>query len=348
MIAQLSSIPINLETIYLIEALKVEAYWNRKNFTLTIQNKDIPFLNKIEEIVSKLGINVSKRILLKIRLKDKSKKQDVKIIEDNKKLNFHIEKSPFNQDKVKAVTSLPHKKEYKLKVYIKNKIYSIKIVTRKKKLDYESKLDCWLYGDARFPCKKILDFLDEYTGGNNNLHVENQLLNSKPEIVMSAFSALIDCEGSINWYGLKRVIIVRMRDKNYLSQWSKLLKKFGIGNKLRKHAENWELDISGWEDFDRLDKLGFKLHHSGKMEKWGKLMRGFKRNQISRGSYKLFYTNKLKELNKKITSKEFADILGKSKRVIDHYLLKLEREGLISCNRNVWPYLYFISTSSVR
>ena len=78
------------------------------------------------------------------------------------------------------------------------------------------------------------------------------------------------------------------------------------------------------------------------------MMEGFKRNQISRNSYKEFYINNLKELNKKITAKEFSEYINKSQRVSNHYLLKLEKEKLINCDRNNWPYLYFISTSSVR
>lgn len=161
---------------------------------------------------------------------------------------------------------------------------------------------------------------------------------------MSAFSSLVDCEGSVNWYGLKRIIRVRMKEKEYLLQWSKLLKKHGIYNYLRENKNEWELNLAGWEDFDRLEKKGFLLHHSKKAKKWKEIMNGFKRNQISRGSYKKFYIRKLKNMGKGVTSKEFAMKLNKSERVVSHYLLKLKREGLIKCDKSVWPYLYFIST----
>ena len=58
--------------------------------------------------------------------------------------------------------------------------------------------------------------------------------------------------------------------------------------------------------------------------------------------------NKLKELNKRVTAREFSEFINKNKRVTNHYLLKLEKEKLISCDNDIWPYLYFISTSSVR
>jgi transcription initiation factor IIE alpha subunit len=78
------------------------------------------------------------------------------------------------------------------------------------------------------------------------------------------------------------------------------------------------------------------------------MLEGSKRNQISRNSYKEFYVNKLIEINKKVTSEEFSKYLKKSKRVVNHYLLRLEKDKLINCDRTHWPYLYFITTSSVR
>ena len=336
---------LNKEMIYLIETLKVESYWNLKNFTLTLQNKDIPLLNYIEKIVKGLNMNIGKRLLLKIRLKDNTSKEEIKLICKNKELNFHIEKSPFDNNKVKAVTSLPYKKNYEITLIQKNKKTPIKIKCLKEEIIYDGGVECWIYKDLRFPTKKILKFLTEYCGENKNIIIEKFLLKSKdPLLISSAFSALVDCEGSINWYGLKRNIEIRMKEKLYLSQWKNLLKTFDIDARINQRKELFGLVIEGWEDFDKLEKIGFKLYHSKKEKKWKKIMKGFKTKQISRDSYKKFYINKLKEINKKITTKEFADYLGKSKRVVDHYLLKLLKEKLVSRDKESWPYLYFIST----
>lgn len=339
---------LNKDMFYLIETLKVESYWSKDNFTLTLQNKDIPLLNHIEKIVNNLNMNISKRLLLKVRLPDNTKKEEIQLIYNNKKLNFHIEKSPFDINKVKAVTSLSYKKNYTLFLKHKNKKVPININCLKNRIICNCSFDSWVYKDLRFPTKKILNFLEEYCGGNKILKVEKELLNADKRKIMSAFSALIDCEGSIDWYGLKRIIRIRMKDKEYLQQWSDLLKTQNIYNYLRENKNEWELNIAGWEDFDRLEKKGFKLFHSKKLDKWARMMKGFKRNQISRGTYKDFYIKKLRELNRKVNAKEFAKYINKSKRVTNHYLLKLEKQKLIKCDRNNWPYLYFITTSSVR
>lgn len=349
MTTQIDDFELNEDMIYLIETLKVEGYWSRKSFTLSLQNKDIHLLNHIEGIVKNLGINISKRLLLKIRLGDNAKKEEVKLIWKNKNLNFHIEKSPFDNNKVKAVTSLPYKKNYELILLYNNKSISINIKLRKDKIILESNLDCWIYTDLRFPTKRMLDFLEDYCGNKKKFHLEEFLLNSNEKLVMSAFSALVDCEGSIDFYRLFRRVRIRMRNKSYLNQWKDLLLKHNIKARLQKNNEKeFELCIEGWQDFNKLNELGFKLYHSKKSEKWGKMLKGFKRNQISRNSYKEFYINKLKEISKKITSKEFAEYIGKSKRTADHYLSKLKREKKIFCDKTSWPHLYFISTSSVR
>lgn len=341
-------ISINKDTVYLIEALKVEGYWSSKSFTLTIQNKDIPFLNNIESLAKNLEFKVGKRILLKIRLKDNTEKEEIRVVSEDRELNFHIEKSPFDKNRVKAVMSLPYKKNYEINVFHKNKKYTIKIMSLKDRILCKGDLGCWVYGDLRFPNKKILDFLDKYAK-KKDFDIGTYLNKENSELIASAFSALIDCEGSIDHYGLKRVIRVRMRNKNYLQSWSILLNKLGIGCKFRKNKDKeYEINISGWEDFNKLSEMGVKYYNSKKEGSWEEIMNSFKRNQISRNSYKEFYVKELKKLNKRVTAEEFANSLKKNKRVVNHYLSKLKKEKLIQCDKNYWPRLYFISTSSVR
>jgi hypothetical protein len=335
---------LNKEMMYLIETLKVESYWSKKNFTITLQNKDAPFLNHIEKIVNSLGIRVSKRILLKIRLEDNTQKEAIGLYNKNKKLNFHIEKSPFNPEKVKAVTSLPYKRKYEISLKTKNKNYPTVLTSSPNKIDIKCELDSWAYGDLRFPTRKLLEFLDFYLGGNKNIRIEKALSNSPSDMIMSAFSALVDCEGTISWYGLKRNIQIRMNSKDYLLQWKSLLEKFNIGCRFEKNDKNlWGLVICGWEDFDRLERLGFKLIHSKKAKKWEEMMKGYKRNQISRGTYREFYIKKIKEANEKVTIKELSEITGKNKRTVNYFLLKLEKENLVTRDKSKWPYLYSIS-----
>ncbi len=346
MIAE-EKIKLNKETAYLLETLKVESYWSPKNFTLTLQNKDLGLLNKIEEIVNNIGIKTAKRTLIKIRLPENTKKDEIEINWKNKKVSFHIEKNPFDKNKTKAVTSQPYSKRYSLMVTIKNKTSLIEVKYGKNEIFCSGKLEAWAYEDLRFPRKKLFEFMEEKIPKKEGIKVNDYLKEAKKDIVMSAFSALIDCEGTINWYGLKREIQIRMQSKEYLRQWSELLTKFSIGNRVTRKPNkkgNWELNIYGWQDFKKLESLGLNLHHSKKAEKWIRMMEGFKRKQISRGSYREFYVKKLKELNKKVTGDELSKILRKSKRVVNHYLLKLEKEKLICCERNEKPYRYFIST----
>ncbi len=55
----------------------VEGYWSTKSFTATIQNKNLPFLERIEEIIKGLDMPMHRMILLKIKVDDNIKKEDI-------------------------------------------------------------------------------------------------------------------------------------------------------------------------------------------------------------------------------------------------------------------------------
>jgi Mn-dependent DtxR family transcriptional regulator len=68
----------------------------------------------------------------------------------------------------------------------------------------------------------------------------------------------------------------------------------------------------------------------------------YKRNQISRSSANHFYVRKLKEIGKPIRARDFAEKIGKSKRVVNHYFVRLIRKGLIKVDKTKLTYLYFV------
>ena len=88
-----------------------------------------------------------------------------------------------------------------------------------------------------------------------------------------------------------------------------------------------------------LQNLGIKFFHSEKIMKWNNIMNGYQRNQISRNSYREYYLNKLREFGT-INARDFAIRLNKSKRVVNHYLTKLDREGLINVNKDNVRYSF--------
>lgn len=340
MIAQKYNFELTPEFIYFIEALKVEGYWSLKHRTISIQNKNLPFLKYIETILKNLKINVSKRILVKIKPFIDFNKKNTLISHNQRKLNFHIEKSPFDGSK-KIVTSLPYKEKYNLQLKIKNKNFPIVIEKSEEEIEVKSNLKGWAYCDIKTSNINLLRFLSEFIGDNKKLKVEPFLINSDKEYVAAAFSALIDAEGSIDHYKLFRKIRIRMRAKNYLKEWQELLEKFNIQSRLSKNTDKeYGLTIEGWEDFDRLKRIGLNLRHSKKNKKFKEIFDSYIRNQISRNTAFQFYTQKLKEIDKPITTRELSKKLGKSKRVVNHYLTILMRKNLIKVNKSKSTYLY--------
>lgn len=335
MIAQFNLTP---ELIYVIEALKVEGWWSVKSRALSIQNKNLPFLKRIELIIKSLGLNVYKRVLLKIKIDDDINKKDIDFISKNKRLSFHLERSPFDGS-IRIVTSLPYKRKYNLVLKVAGKSLNIKVLEGKEEIKVKGAKG-WAYLDLRFPIKRFLTFLEEYTGGRKKLRIEPFLFKSSKKFVASAFSALIDAEGNLAYYGFFRKLSIRMRDFNYLKNWTALLSKFGINCSLSSNEIETRLTIEGWEDFNNLNNLGLMLYHSKKAEMWDKILGSYKRKQVSRSTARQFYTNKLKEINKYVTAEELSNMLEKSKRVVSHYLTILDREKRINVDKSKMPYLY--------
>lgn len=339
-IAQKYNLNLTPELVYLIEALKVEGYWSLKFFTLTIQNKNLPFLEYIKSIIEGLGLNMSQRILIKIKPLQDFTKGEIYLECNHKTLNFHIEKSPFDGSK-KIVTSLPYKRKYNLNLKIKNEIFPIIIKKTEEEMEVKSQLKGWAYYDLRFPTANLLRFLSEFVGDKKNLKIESFLFDASKEYVASAFSALIDAEGSIDFYGFHRRLRIRMRSKRYLEDWKKILNKFNIRSRLQKNNEKeCELCAQGWETFDKLEKLGLKLYHSRKSKKWNKILNSYKKKQVPRNTAYQFYIQGLKEVDEPITARELAKKLDKSKRNVSHHLTLLMKKSLIKVDKSNMAYKY--------
>jgi len=334
------SVKINPSLVYLGEAMLVEGYWSIKSFTASIQNKNLPFLKRIEKILEGLSMPVSKRILLKIKLEEKiQEKEEVKLSDGKRLLSFHLEKSPFDGS-LKIVTNLPYKETYNITLTTKKNSYKIITIIGKEEIVTKGDQKAWAYLDLRFPNKVILSFLDVY-----DMERDNLLEDLSKEHLVAAFSALIDSEGSVDYYSHYRKIRVRMRDKPYLEEWKRILSKYNLYVGLRQNTnKEFQICIKGWDSFNKLQDLGLKLYHSKKSRKFEKIMCSYKRKQVSRNHACRFYTIKLKELNKPITAKKLSIILGKSKRVVNHYLKMLDDKNVVSVNKLKKPYLYSIKS----
>lgn len=333
------------DLIYLIETIKVEGYWSLENFSLCIQNKNLAFLKRIEDIIRKeIGCNITKLITVKIKPNDQNfVKEDISVFNGEKSLKFHLEKSPFDGS-MKIVFTKLQKNPFKINLKIKKQLYEIVINDDEEEFFIESNIPSWAYLTLSFPTKSFLLFLKDYLGDNKIVEIQDFLFNANKNFVMSAFSALIDAEGSIAHYGFCRRLYIRMFSPDYLKQWSRLLSKFSVyAHYYLKTSGEASLTISGWQDFDLLNKLGFNIYHSKKKTKWSDIFKTYKRNQLSRNSALNYYKSIVKEMK---TAKMISEETGKSLRVVHHYFKILRDKRLINFekrNRTCY-YLPYQST----
>lgn len=329
---------ITPEMMYFIEALKVEGYWSIDHHSGEIQNKNVPLILYFEKILSDFKVKTSKRILMKIKPTNQDFcKKDIKVLLGMKEIGFHFEYSPFDKSK-KIVFYLPYKVDYNIIIQFKQQTIPIKTHVGTENVEIECIYPSFGYIGLRFFNTDFIKFVDglSFGKGSHKIRINPLLFQAEPILVASALSAVIDCEGSLDYYRHFRKIRLRMCNFKYLKDWQNLLKKFDISCRVDSEG----LAIEGWEDFDKLINLGIKLFHSKKSKKWYKIINSYKRKQVSRNTALSFYAKELRKINTPILASEFAKIVGKSKRVVNHYLLKLEKQNLLNIDKsNVgWKY----------
>ena len=331
--------------IYLTECLKVEGYWSLNNREGSIQNKNLNFLRRLETIAKKISLNISKRILIKIKLKESFLNTEIKIKNKEKEIKFYREKSVFGKSD-KIVFFLRYKPNQKVKIYSSDNL--IKTIEIRESLDefiVEPFSIGYAYLELRFWSINFIKFLEEKGGNPKKPRINFELIKDKSDLKTSVLSGLIDSEGSVNYYQHYRKIRIRMSEKKYLLDVRKLLKSLGINSGFRKnnwsHHEEYQITISGWEDFNRLIESGLKLFHSHKQFMLSKIMGSYKRKLLSRGEAKSRYLEKVKN-HGPVTIKELSKKMNKSERVVNHYLNKLVKENLIQVNKSKVLHVFSI------
>lgn len=323
-----SGIKNDFRFAYLLEALKVEGYWSVKNGELSIQNRDLNLLKYIESILIENGLRVQKRFLVKMKPKNQNfTRESVFVIYGGRKIPVRIEYSPFDSSK-KLVFNLPFGPEKVCKVCINQHFFDLK-VSCENILGSFCPEKSFVYLELRSHASNFIRYLERVSGGRgaDKIRLTSILDNASAQTIGMAFSALLDCEGTIDHYGPTRRLRIRMINEGYLNGWSRLLSKHGIGSSVTKDCDLFCLTISGLEDFENLNKIGLKLRHSTKSVKWDKIISSYIRRQVSWGKGSKFYMNKIKEIGTPVTAKNLAETSGKSKRVVNHYLTKLVRGG---------------------
>jgi hypothetical protein len=338
----LENIRLTPELVYFMEALKVEGYWSTEYSNWNIQNKNLCFIRHIEDILKTYfgEIRLKKKILLKIEPSNQNfSKEDVNLRLNDIELPFHIANSEFSKTN-KIIAFLPHEKQQSAVLRIKGRVFPISIRESEEEFVVTAPFRGWAYCDLKLYDKDMQKVVISLLK-KKELMVEPFLFDADKQLVAAAFSALVDAEGNLSYYGLTRKLLIRMRKPTYLEGWKTLLKTFGIHAHFSKITEkDYQLCISGWDDFNKLKELGVAFYHSKKARKWKEIFDSYKRHQISRNMAIQFYVQELKKLNTPMTARDFAKSLKKSKRTLGHYLTILMRKDFIRVDKTKPTYLY--------
>lgn len=325
----------------LIEALKVEGYW--KNGYGSICNSNKPLIDYIQRLLENLGIHVTRSLVLKVKVDPNTEKNEIEVLKNSKPVKFHIQKSQFNKTRVIVFRAHEVAEKYFLKV--KGCSHDLSIKIHDAHIEADCELPTFVYVNLGFRSLTFFSLLKDIIGENggkksHTIRLNTLLKKSPPSVIMAAFSMVVDCEGSVNYYKLSRKIRIRMANRQYLRDWLNLLNHLRIRANVCKDGVLYALCIEGAEDFKKLVSYGFNLHHSAKITKFQRVLRSYKRFQISRNSALTFYSQKLRKVGHPVTARELAFATGKSKRVVSHYLKRLEDKNLVKVDKTSLPYLY--------
>ena len=326
-----------LELAQLVEILKVEGFWTKRG-ALSISSKSPELIKCFSNLFNDLSMSYSIDYTLKIKLPiDYLDIKSISLFENGSEKRFNFEKNVFKGKIDKIAFSTRSKSGiYLLKINDAEHYFQFSISGNQ----FLSSPGLYVYSTVRANNKSFVVFLESVLSeksGTYDIRINDFLKESSPFIIVRVFASVIDCEGSIRYSGLTRNIRLRMYNDSYLMDWKNLLSRIGITS----NFSSGRLTITNNQNFQKFSDLGFELVHKTKKQRFESILKGYTKRQILRGSSKVFYVGQLKLLNRKVSVLEFSKILGKSKRVVSHYLTLLERTGYISADKSSKKFLYY-------
>jgi len=357
-----SSFEIKRDMACVSEAIRTEGNIACNFQGITITNKNLFLLNKVENSIRHLfsnTINFSRILHIYVWLQPK---EEVKEIENEAgKIIKHFNFRKFKQNDriltfVDSVNSLCFNKKYKIKLDNRTLLIDIKSENYDIKIDSNTNAKTTSYIQYTIYNSKFSRFLhDEFKiqlgKKSYDIFMPKMIKNAGNDIKKEIIGIVVSCEGNIgNFNKATRLISVKMCSRKYLSDLSDMLNEFGISNRIYK-AENrlWTLKISRKKNLEQFYKT-IKLFHSEKIREMKKLIKAYSKNRFAHWEADKAYLRAVKDFGS-TTSENLAKHLSKDSNHIRFRLKKLMENGYLTriggkCYgyyRKRDPYVYSIT-----
>ncbi len=314
------------ELAQFIEILKVEGYWNCKG-NIAIQNKSTELTKYFESLIKGFGINYSKSILIKIKTpKLWNNKKQIFVFEGNTKRAFHFGRNGFTQ-KFDSIVFETKNTDKKFNIQYKNEYFLFYL--QDGQIDTPKIKSYFVLKASNKSFTQFMKLILNEENSTHKLRINNYLKASTPKIIAKVFGSVIDCDGSIIYYGLKREINLQQSSLNYIKDWNKLLNSININSNISKKGKLYKLTITCNQNFKKLNQFGFELHHKIKKTRFQHILNNYKKHQLERNTALNYYKQLVKN-NPQTTALNISIISNKNKRVVSHYLKKLFKLGEIN------------------
>ncbi len=332
------------ELASIVEILKVEGWWNPRG-VISITSKSPELLTLFDSLLKFHEIHTRWGAIIKFKLPSKLNEEDkkkIKILKNEKELKFRFGRNGFTGELDHVVFHSPlEESNYLVKCGEQQFLFETKVSNEELSTNMR---EAKIYGVIRASNKTFVWFATKILNEkekSSEIRLNNFLKEAQPEIIAKVFARVVDCEGSIQFYGHKRAICVRMKNKQYLEDWRELLNKIGIPSRLDKQPKGLTaLVITNNQHFEMLSGFGFSLCHKEKKARFEKILKSYQKHQVRRNSALSYYLLAVKE-NPHRGAFELAKITNKSKRVVSHYLKKLVGIGQIKFKAEGQKHFYY-------
>jgi hypothetical protein len=314
------------EIAQLIEIIKVEGYWNKKG-NIAICNKSQELINFFETLIQDLGLTCRRSILIKIKIPETWKtRKCINVFEGISIRPFYFGRSGFTQKLESIVFETKNINEI-FQVAYKDKKLSFSLTNNQ--IDTPIIKSYFVLKTSNISFTTFMKLILNEENSTHKIRINDYLKKAKPEIIAKVFGSVVDCDGSIVYYGLKREINLQQSSLDYIKDWNKLLLSIGINSNISKKDKLYKLTVTCNQNFKKLDLLNFELHHKVKKKRFEKILNNYKKHQVERNTALNYYNNLILE-HPGINAFELSQIANKNKRTVSHYLLKLFRSNKIT------------------
>jgi len=342
------------------ECIRVEGSLNRGTKNMSFGNSDVSLLKEVERILTKFNCHIYRTLHISVNIPQDIEKKYIRIVDLDSnvcKPKFGIRNSRrFGKDKCELIfieSKITYNSQKRYRIFLKSEFADLTIL-----IPESSRIVMSLKGAsaviqfifANYALREVFKSILEIPEGRKSkiIRIPEILFDSPNEIVSSAISAVIACEGFVVYQKpprSNRSIGIEMTSKEYLAGLKKLLDQLEIISYTneRNNRKIYSLHLYGKENLFRLKQL-VNFIEPKKRNKFYYMLSTY-RDFNDKDKSESLTIGAIKSLYNKSSIKSIAKVIGRKERTTKTYLGRLIQEGKVISSKTR-PAVYSLPEES--